>query len=245
MTFRDEEIREAITEQTPARWGWDPNRGFFTRKSRRPVPDFTKNDPQLRLVVAQTAFGCFRVGHHWVRVPDELVTNPAALRASLKARMRKYKKDDTLAKRYIEVLSSVAYLFWRVGYHPADIAEYIGVPHRTVLTMMTFLRGNAHRLGFQIPRRSNFRGEWILAIKRVDPALIHKHRSEATKRANARPEVQAKRSAGVEASWERRRATGKATWRWKRKRVVTPEFREQMRVAMLASWERRKAKVAA
>lgn len=65
--------------------------------------------------------------------------------------------------------------------------------------------------------------------------------SAITKRANARPEVQAARSAGVKASWVTRRTTGKATWRWKHKRVVTPEYREAMRAVMLASWARRKA----
>jgi hypothetical protein len=68
--------------------------------------------------------------------------------------------------------------------------------------------------------------------------------SYITKRANARPEVRAARSAGVKASWVTRRTTGKATWRWKHKRVVTPEYREAMRAVMLASWKRRKQKVA-
>jgi AraC-like DNA-binding protein len=68
--------------------------------------------------------------------------------------------------------------------------------------------------------------------------------SYITKRANARPEVQAARSAGVKASWVTRRTTGKATWRWKHKRVVTQEYREAMRAVMLASWARRKRKVA-
>jgi hypothetical protein len=40
--------------------------------------------------------------------------------------------------------------------------------------------------------------------------------ADITRRANARPEVQAKRSAGVKASWEQRRIEGKDSWTWSR-----------------------------
>jgi hypothetical protein len=44
--------------------------------------------------------------------------------------------------------------------------------------------------------------------------------SDITKRANARPEVQAKRSAGVKASWDVRRTEGKDHWTWSRPEVA-------------------------
>ena len=106
MAFRDAEIREVFSDETPSKWGWEPNRGFFTRISRRSAPDFTRNDPELRLVVAQTAYRRYHRGGRWSRIPDELVNNPGALRASLKARLRKFGNEVLCAgvKDYIAVL---------------------------------------------------------------------------------------------------------------------------------------------
>ena len=69
--------------------------------------------------------------------------------------------------------------------------------------------------------------------------------SDITKRANARPEVQVKRSLGVQASWAQRRMESKDHWTCKPRGPMSAETKERLAASMRVSWERRKANVAA
>jgi len=217
MAFRDEEIRESFQGVAVTRDVYDPNRGYFTRISRRPRPDFTRNDPQLRLVVAQTAYRRYHRGGYWSRIPDELVNNPGALRASLKARLRKF-GDEVLragVKDYIAALSVIAYLKWRVGYQAQDIAEYLQVPEQSVWYMAFMLRENATRLGLKFPRQKTWRGP----KKYLSPEERRRCLSDGVKANWADPDVRERRV----------------------KTLHSPEYRARKSEIMKAAWARKKA----
>ncbi len=170
MAFRDDEILESLAEDTGredlhspyAKAGLDyavnPGRSTFKQKiSLRPIPDFTKDDFELRIVVAQTAYSHFRRSVPWQRVPETLTIDPPQLAKLIAERLEQQSKSrpDFLSrfnttKDYVACLSAVAYLHWRVGWRHQEIADYLRISKDMVRELNWRMRVNAARLGMPV-----------------------------------------------------------------------------------------------
>src|SRR5258708_22544469 len=169
MAFRTDEIRASLTEDTGredlrspyARAGLEyaenPGRTTFKRISLRYIPDFSANDFELGIGVAQTAYSHFRRSLPWKRVPEVLTIDPPALARLIAERLDKQSnsRPDFLnkfntAKDYVACLSAVAYFKWRVRLHSNEIAEYLRIPVGMVHFLVWRLLYNAHRLGMAV-----------------------------------------------------------------------------------------------
>jgi hypothetical protein len=148
--------------------GTNPGRSKFKKISLRDIPDFTANDHQLRIVVAQTAYNRFHKRNRslgWERIPEVLTIDPARLNLIITERLDKQSvnRPDLLtkfntSKDYVACLSAVAYLKWRVGLHHDEIAQCLNVPVNIVQFMAWRLRYNASKLGMPIRRKATYRG---------------------------------------------------------------------------------------
>jgi hypothetical protein len=198
--------------------GTNPGRSSFARISLRDIPDFTANDFQLRIVVAQTAYN--RLAKHgrsleWERIPELLTIDPQRLSLLILERLDKQSvnRPDLLtkfntSKDYVACLSAVAYLKWRVGLHHDEIAQCLNVPVGMVQHMSWRLRFNAAKLGMTIRRKASYRGP--------KPHMTDEEFRARMQEVAARPGHKEKQSAGLKKAWTPEyKAAQHAKGRWK------------------------------
>jgi hypothetical protein len=186
--------------------GTNPGRSTFKRISLRDIPDFTRNDHQLRIVVAQTAYSHFRTGKPWERIPEVLTVDPVALTCLIAERLDKYftTRPDYLSfnttKDYVACLSAVAYFKWRIGLHHNEIATCLQIHVEVVNRLSVRLRASAFRLGMPVkfsplPRNGRKRGEVVKEMWQ-DPEY-RALQSTNFKKAWADPEKRARKLAAM------------------------------------------------
>ena len=148
------------------------------------TPEFSKNDEQLRLVIAQEGYdyamsllsGMGRFYGSSDRVPEGFVRNREAIeslcnRATNEMRKQEHGTDkgQIITYRhiswcdahggYIALRNAVAYRAWRQAQDAATIAEQMGISWHGVRQMLCRLCESARKLGLEtFPRHHSFRG---------------------------------------------------------------------------------------
>jgi len=128
------------------------------------IPDFTQNDKQLRLVLAQYAWQY--IGGNTTRVPDSFVENWQALKQLVDARTargNKLTKNCSDAQRaqyeayrksasgkWLERLAGVAYRTWRLRQDSVACADALGITPMAVRQIRWRILRTAEALGFDI-----------------------------------------------------------------------------------------------
>jgi hypothetical protein len=147
------------------------------------TPEFSKNDEQLRLVIAQEGYdyatqllaGAAKF-YGSERVPEGFVRNREAIeslckRASDSMRMQVPRTDKAKINHfrhlswcdahggYIALRSAIAYRAWRQAQDAASIAQEMGISWQAVRQMLCRLCESARKLGLEtFPRHHSFRG---------------------------------------------------------------------------------------
>lgn len=207
----------------------NPGRRKFKVQSRREIPDFTANDFELRIVIAQAAYSHFRRSLPWKRVPELLIVDPPELTRLIAARLDEQAtarpnqlSSFNTTKDYVACLSAVAYLKWRLGWHGAEIANYIKIPINFVYELSGRLRYNASRLGMPMK----------FQLWRPPTRTAKEIRSEVARRMWADPEYRKTQSVAMKS---------RAARRW-----AAPGAKEEMRRKLRLKWTpERKAKQSA
>lgn len=128
------------------------------------VPEFTQNDKQLRLVLAQYAWAY--LGNGRTRVPDSIVESWHELKRFVDARTARgnvltkncpagqRRQYETYRKssqgKWFERLAGVAYRTWRLRQDSVAIAEALGITPVTVRQIRWRILRAAAQLGFDI-----------------------------------------------------------------------------------------------
>jgi hypothetical protein len=205
----------------------NPGRQTFKRITCRYIPDFTVNDFELRIVVAQTAYTHFRSSLPWKRIPEEMIVDPPALTRLIAERLEKksISRPDFLSrfnttKDYVACLSAVAYLKWRTGLHNDEIATYLQIPVDVVARLAWRLRCNARRLGMPVkcwvPPKGPSRSESARKAYENKPALrqlAREHGKKVCQKRWSRPGEKERHSAAIKTAWSQnaeRRAAASA-----------------------------------